>query len=294
MTITMFHAARRGLLHAPSFARASGAALAAGLALGSPAWAQTILGSSGNYAVMAGGTVTNTGTTTVNGSLGAAGFPGAGYTLTGGAQVSPITAQNQADFLRAFNGLADLTPTANLTGLILGTTAGAVTLTPGVYKFDSVAQLTGTLVLDAQNQPDAVWVFQIGTTFTSAADAAVSLVNPAAGSAATNGLFWRIGTTTTVGANSVLMGNFLSGTTFTFGSGASISAGRALTGTDTMTLASNSFDFIGASSGYSGGLAFAGSGTSIVAVPEPSAYALLAGITTLAVIIIRRRVRLTG
>lgn len=267
-------------------------ALGLGLALGASGRAQTILGSTGSYGVMAGSTVTNTGVTTINGSLGAANLAGAGtYSQTNGSQVIPITAQNQTDFTRAFNGLAAMTPTADLTGMILGTTAGATTLTPGIYKFDSTAQLTGTLVLNAQNQPNAVWVFQIGSTFTSAADSAVTFINQPTNAVATNGVFWQVGSTTTAGANSSLQGNFLGGTTFNFGSGATIVAGRALTGTNTITMASNTYDFVGASSGYSGGLVFVGSGSTISAIPEPSTYALLAGVAALGAVVVRRRQR---
>lgn len=265
-------------------------ALGLGLALGASGRAQTILGSTGSYGVMAGSTVTNTGVTTINGSLGAANLAGAGtYSQTNGSQVIPITAQNQTDFTRAFGGLAAMTPTANLTGMILGTTAGATTLTPGIYKFDSTAQLTGTLVLDAQNQTNAVWVFQIGSTLTTAASAAVTFINQPANAVANNGVFWQVGSTTTVGANASLQGNFLGGTTFSFDSGATIAAGRALTGTGTITMASNTYDFVGASSGYSGGLVFVGSGNTISAIPEPSTYALLAGVAALGAVIVRRR-----
>ncbi len=268
------------------------ALLGLSLALGASGRAQTILGSTGTYGLMAGSTMTNTGVTTINGALGAANFAGAGtYNQTGGAPVSPITALNVTDFTRAYSGLAAMTPTANLTGLTLGTTAGAVTLTPGVYKFDTTAQLTGTLILDAQNQSNAVWVFQIGSTLTTAAGSAVTFVNLAPGGVANNGLFWQVGTTTTVGANTVLQGNFLGGTTFDFLSGASIGAGRALTATGTITLASNSFDFVGASSGFSGGLGFVDSGNSLTAVPEPSTYALLLGGAALTAVIVRRRLR---
>jgi len=266
--------------------------LGLGLALGVPGRAQTILGSTGSYGVMAGSTVTNTGVTTISGSLGGANFVGAGtYTQSNGSLISPITAQNQTDFTRAFGGLAAMTPTANLTGLVLGTSGGATTLAPGVYRFDATAQLTGTLVLDAQNQANAVWVFQIGTTLTTAASAAVTFINQAPNSVANNGLFWQIGSTTTVGANSSLQGNFLGGTTFSFGTGATIVAGRALTGTNTITMAGNTYDFVSASSGYSGGLAFAGSGNTISAIPEPSTYALFAGVAAWGAVIVRRRRR---
>jgi hypothetical protein len=251
--------------------------------------AQTILGSMSDYAVMAGSTVTNTGTTTVIGDLGAAGFAGGGSFVLTGAQISPLTAQNQADFTRAFTGLGALTPTSNLTGLVLGTSAGATTLSPGIYHFDSTAQLTGTLVLDAQFQSNAVWVFQIGSTLTTAANAVVMFANLAPNSTVNDGLFWRVGTTTTFGAGTVFEGNVLGGTTFDFGTGVTINDGRALTGTDAMTLDSAYVNFIAADSGYSGGLAFTGAGSSISAVPEPATYSLLMGGSALAMLALRRR-----
>jgi len=249
----------------------------------------TILGSTGGYAVMAGSTLTNNGATTIEGNLGAANFAGSGSLTLTGTQVSPITVQNQSDFTKAFDGLVAMSPTANLTGLVLGTSSGATVLTPGVYHFDTTAQLTGSLVLDAQNQSNAVWVFQIGSTFTTAANATVTFVNLAANSSAADGVFWQVGTATTIGADTTLAGNLLGGTTFDFGTGATISNGRALTGTGTITLGGNAFDFVGPDSGYSGGLAFVGGGNVISAIPEPATYALLAGMGALVAAIARRR-----
>lgn len=256
--------------------------------------AQTILGSMDSYGIMAGGTVTINGIgTTINGDLGKIGAvagAGSNYSITNGGEVT-TTAQNQTDFTRAFTGLAGMTPTTDLTGKILGTTAGATVLTPGIYKFDSTAQLTGVLTLDAQNQSNAVWVFQIGSTFNTAAGSSVVLTNLAANSVVNDGIFWRVGTTTALGANSSISGSILSGTTINFGAGAAINYGRALTGSNTMTLDSNTVNFVGSNSGYSGGLGFVDSGSTIGAIPEPSTYALLAGCMTLAVVAIRRRRR---
>lgn len=251
--------------------------LALALCLGHTATAQSILGSTAGYGAMAGGTVTINGTgSTVTGNLGAIGaVVGSGYTVTSGAVVT-TSAQNQTDFTKAFNGLAAMTPTRVLTGLILGTTATATTLTPGIYKFDSTAQLTGMLTLDAQGASNAVWVFQIGSTFTTAAGSSVVFANLAANSVAKDGVFWQVGTATVFGTTTALKGNVLGGTTYSFGTGATISEGRALTGSGTMTFdGSNSFNFIAANSGYSGGLVFDGNNVVASAIPEPAATSLL-------------------
>jgi hypothetical protein len=261
--------------------------------LGHNLQAQTILGSNGGDAVMAGGTVTINGatSTTITGNLGAIGSiagPGSNYTITDGTQLATLV-QNQADFTRAFDGLAAMTATVDLTGMILGTTAGANILTPGVYHFDSTAQLTGALVLDAQNQSNAVWVFQIGSTLTTAAASSVTFVNLAANSAANDGVFWQVGSTTVLGANTAFEGNILSGTTLNLGTSVTINQGRALTGSNTITLDSDTINFVAANSGYSGGLAFSGSGNTISAIPEPATSALIAAAGALGLVVWRRR-----
>jgi len=66
--------------------------------------------------------------------------------------------------MTAYNSLAGQPCDVNLSGQDLG----GLTLTSGVYCFDSSAQLTGTLTLDAQGDPNAVFIFQIGSTLTTA------------------------------------------------------------------------------------------------------------------------------
>jgi type VI secretion system secreted protein VgrG len=259
--------------------------LALGLLFAPATRGQTILGSTGSYGVMAGSTVTiNGGSTVITGALGQIGSAGTGtFTATGGAVTT--SALNQTDFTRAYNGLDAMTTTSDRSGVNLG----GLTLTPGVYNFSATAELDGILTLNAENKANAVWVFKIGTTLNTTAGSSVVFQNLAANSATNNGLFWRVGSTTVIGANSALAGNFLTGTTFTIGSGATITNGRALTGTGAITLDTNTINFGGANSGYSGGLAFDGAGISISAVPEPSAYALMAGLAMLGVVMSRRR-----
>lgn len=260
------------------------------LALGAPAWAQSILGSTASYAVMSGSTATINGVNSFNGNLGAAGVAGAGsMSFVTGSSVGPMTAQNQTDFTRAYTGLAAMPGAIDLTGKILGNGGVITTLTPGIYRFTSTAQLTGTLTLDAQGQTNAVWVFQVGTTLTTADSSTIVFSNLAANSVTTNGIFWQVGSTTVFGANTSFEGNVLSGTSFTVGSSARINHGRALTGTgQTITLDGNTINFTAADSGYSGGLAFVGEGNAIGAIPEPSTYAFTAGAVGLVAVLIRR------
>jgi len=129
------------------------------------------LGAADTYAVLAGSAVTNTGATNIYGNLGLT--PGSAVTgFPPGTVVPPgienvdngpaIAAQNALG--TAYDSAAGLACTSNLTGENLG----GMTLTPGVYCFNSSAQLTGTLTLNAQGNPNAEFVFQMGSTLTTA------------------------------------------------------------------------------------------------------------------------------
>lgn len=192
-----------------------------------------------SFSVLGGSTVTNTGTTTVNGNLGVS--PGTAVTgFPPGVVVGTIhsadaaAGQAQTSLTTLYNQLAGMTCNTSLTGQDLG----GLTLTPGVYCFASSAQLTGTLTLNAQNNPNAVFVFQIGSTLTTASNSSVVLIN----NASSCGLFWQVGSSATLGTGTALAGSIVALSSITLNSGASV-AGRTLAQNGAVTLAGNQVSF---------------------------------------------------
>lgn len=243
------------------------------------AFASPILGTAGNFAVLGGSAVTNTGPTTITGDLGV--YPGTSLTgttlcpganclnLTGAITTAAVAALAQADLTTAYLSLQGLSPTSTLSGQNLG----GKTLTPGVYFFATLADLTGTLTLDAQGAPNALFVFQIGTLLTTASGpggAAVQIINPGSNDA----VYWVVGSAT-IGTYTSFQGNILALSAITLNTGATIGCGRALNQTPgPVTMDTNTIS-IGCSSAtgvtgeeFSNGL----SGT---AVPEPGTLVLL-------------------
>lgn len=195
------------------------------------------LGTSASFGVLAGSTVTNTGPSTVKGDLGVSpgtaivGFPPGVVTLgaTHSADAAALNAQN--DVTTAYVGLAGLPCGTDKTGQDLG----GQTLVAGVYCFSSSAQLTGTLTLDAQGNPNAQFIFQIGSTLTTASNAIVSVIN---GGNNCN-VYWQVGSSATIGTATAFAGNILALTSITVTTGASVQ-GRLLARNGAVTLDTNS------------------------------------------------------
>lgn len=209
------------------------------------AWAQASLGTSQSFAVLGGSTVTNTGPSVLTGDLGVSpgaaitGFPpGTRTGTTHAADATALTAQN--DVTTQYNALAAAACTNNLTGVDLG----GLTLTPGVFCFASSAQLTGTLTLNAQGNPNAVFIFQTGTTLTTAAGSSVVLIN--GGNPC--GVAWKIGSSATLGTTTSFIGNLIALSSITLNTGANI-VGRALARTGAVTLDTNNVSFASCSAG---------------------------------------------
>ena len=205
-----------------------------------------MLGSADSFAVLGGSTVTSTGNTVLNGNLGVypgpaiTGFPPGivnGTTYAGGS----VAKQAQIDALAAYTVLIGETPTQDLTDQNLG----LLILTPGVYHFASGAQLTGILQLDGQNNPNARFDFQIGSTLVTASSASVLLIN---GAQAGN-VYWQVGSSATLGTETLFFGSILADQSITLNTRANID-GRAFALNGAVTL----------------------DGNVITAVPEPGAF----------------------
>ena len=212
------------------------------------------LGSAQSFAVLGASTVTNTGPTIITGDLGVSpgtsctGFP---VPCTGGLGVvngniytgaGSLAGTAQSSALIAYDNLVAEPCGTNISGEVLGTTPGAVTISPGVYCFNSSAQLTGTLTLDGSG----VYVFQIGSTLTTASNSSVALVN---GAAAGN-VFWQVGSSATLGTGTVFAGSILALTSDTVTTGTSVN-GRVFALNGAVTLDSNVITVAGSSSGRS-------------------------------------------
>ena len=230
----------------------------------SPAFAAVSLGSAQSFAVLGASTVTNTGLTTIKGDLGVSpgtaitGFP-PGIVIGGTIHAGDaVAAQAQSDAAVAYAALVKATCTTNLTGQDLG----GLTLRPGVYCFNSSAQLTGTLKLVGKGP----WIFQIGSTLTTATGSAV-LVN---GSPNCNGtdVFWQIGSSATIGTGTQFVGNILALTSITLNAFANVSGSAlALNGAVTMDTNQVSVCNSGGAPFPHGGIKVTGGGQ--IPVPDP-------------------------
>jgi hypothetical protein len=185
----------------------------------------------GAFSVLAGSTVTNTGSTVVSGDVGVS----PGTAVTG---FPPGLAGGTIHIADGAAGLAQATLTAgyiDAAGRSGGTSvAGDLvgqTLTAGVYKSTSSLANSGDVTLDAQGNSDAVFIFQISSTLTTGSGSHIVLAN---GAKACN-VFWQVGSSATLGTNSVFKGNILALTSITITTGVNLE-GRALARNGAVTL----------------------------------------------------------
>jgi hypothetical protein len=141
-----------------------------------------------------------------------------------------VAQQAQNDLTTAYNFLAGQAFNVDLSGQDLG----GLTLTAGVYRFSSSAQLTGTLTLNAQGNANAVFIFQIGSTLTTASSSSVLVIN---GGQNCN-VFWQVGSSATLGTGTAFKGSILALTSITLTTSATVS-GRVLARNGAVTMDTN-------------------------------------------------------
>jgi hypothetical protein len=213
-----------------------GLALASVAGSAAAAEATVGLGAADSYAVLAGTTVTNTGPSTVQGDLGVSpgtavtGFP-PGLVSDGTTHAADAEAADaQAAVTTAYDDAAGRSSTGTVSADLAGQT-----LSPGVYTGGALA-LSGTLTLDGQGDPNAVFVFQAASTLVTGSSSRVSLIN----SAGSCNVFWQVGSSATIGTSSDFVGTVLALTSISAQTNASIE-GRLLARNGEVTLDSNTF-----------------------------------------------------
>lgn len=216
----------------------------------SPALAATApsLGAAAGFAVLGASTVTCTGPSTIVGDVGVS--PGSAITgfppckLTGNFHsADAVSLQAQANATTAYNDLKGATCDTNLTGQDLG----GMTLSPGVYCFSSSAQLTGTLHLSG----GGVYIFQIGSTLTTASGSSVVMDSAQACDASSN-VFWQVTSSATLGTTTAFAGNILALASITMNTGATLD-GRAIALTGAVTMDTNTISTCGQTGGHGNG-----------------------------------------
>lgn len=186
------------------------------------------LGSAQQFAVLGAGAVTNTGPSTLQGSIGT----GASAALTGAQSIAfvaggslhqgdAVAALAVADTRAAYDRLAALSAGVDLSGQDLGSLGP---LGAGVYRLSSSAVLSGALTIDFANDPNGVVVFQIGSSLVTAANSVIRVLN----GVASNGVYFQVGSSATLGADAIFAGNLLAQDSVTLGAGATFACGRAL------------------------------------------------------------------
>jgi type VI secretion system secreted protein VgrG len=200
------------------------------------------------FAVLAGTTVTCAGGSTITGDVGVSpgsaivGFP-APCTDVGTLHAADATAAaGEADLTTAYTTLAGLPCAATI-----GPNLAGLTLTQGVYCVGAAASnLTGTLTLDAQGNPNAVFIFLMSSTLITSPGSTVSLVNGANACA----VEWQVSSSATIDVGTTFVGNILALTSISMNNGARLT-GRALARNGAVTLDTNTVSF--AACGATGG-----------------------------------------
>jgi LPXTG-motif cell wall-anchored protein len=192
-------------------------------------------GTTKDFAVLAGSTITNTGSSTINGDIGL--YPGTslinkeGITLDGTIHLTDSVADvAKNDLTTAYNQVSGLLPVSRI-----ATQLGGQTLKPGIYdSADGTFNITGTLILDAEGDSNAIFIFKTSSTLITATSSKISLIN----NAQHCNVYWKVGSSATLGTNSSFVGHIYALSSITATTGAKIQ-GQLLARDGAVTLDSN-------------------------------------------------------
>ena len=199
------------------------------------------------YAVLAGSAITNTGTTTINGSAGGnitgnvggdvGVYPGKAFTGRASTTISGAVHLADTDAIKAKDDLVsaydDATGRKPVTRI--PSELGETTLKPGVYdSADGTFQITGKLTLDAENDPNGVFVFKTDSTLKTASNSSINLLNKARFCRT----FWKVGSSATLGTNSHFVGHIFALDSITANTGTTVQ-GQLLARNGSVTLDNN-------------------------------------------------------
>jgi hypothetical protein len=219
------------------------------------------LGKAASFSVLGGSTITNTGQTTMFGDLGLA----PGSSVTGAPVVLGAEHVDDAVANEAKSALTTAATTAanEASNGSAGEDLAGHAFLPGVYTASSSLLLSsGSVTLNAQGDPNAVFIFQIGSTLTTGSNTSVSLIN---GAQACN-VFWQVGSSATLGTGTHFVGTIMAADSITANTGATIH-GRLLAQTAAVTLEDNTITTSTCASSSNG----SGGGTEITTPQETAA-----------------------
>lgn len=209
------------------------------------------LGTAGQFAILAHSAITNVPFSAILGNVGLSPSAGSFIGLTegevtgiiytvdvsgpaGSVQNATLLTEAKGDLTAAYNDAAGRT----LNPIGVAGNLGGQTLSPGLYKSTGTLEITaGDLTLDAGGDPDAVWIFQIASSFNMSTGRKVVLAN---GAEAGN-IFWQVGSGATLGTDVVMKGTIMAQTQVTMATGSTLD-GRAMALSENVTLQQNTIN----------------------------------------------------
>jgi hypothetical protein len=176
--------------------------------LNTQAQCSVAFGAASQFALFtANGEVGNTGISSVIGDIGThvgaiTGFESPSVVYGAVQYPGDLTNQASTDLITAYNTLFNTSNTNNSHTPAFGTNE---TLTVGVYSIGGAGSVNGTLILDGEGNPDALFIFKFGGAFTTGAGSTIILINQAKAS----NIYWIAEGAISMAATTTISGTFI-------------------------------------------------------------------------------------